>query len=346
MESPIPLQNIYYLLCYAWNRLDERDVVEVGSIDSTELVDLFAKVLIGGTRHLIRRGFDRGYLAFAEESRTVRGKVAFAASVKRNLFRQARAHCEFDELDHNVLHNRILKTTLLLLSKTEELAKDHKEGAQDMLRWLSRVEPVPLSPQVFRRVQLHRNNHYYGFLLNVCEMIYGHLLVDEQTGRARFRDFLQDEHRMRLLFQDFVRNFYELEQAAFRVASPRIRWQAEFEGEEAETYLPGMQTDVCLAGKKTPRNIILDCKYYKEALVTHHKQMLHSEHLYQIFAYLKNKEVEPGWEECEGILLYPAVRRSLDLRYKIQGHPVRIATINLNQDWQQIERDMLGIIGL
>ena len=37
----IPIQNIYYLLCYAWNRLEERDIVDVSGIDSTNLVDLF-----------------------------------------------------------------------------------------------------------------------------------------------------------------------------------------------------------------------------------------------------------------------------------------------------------------
>ena len=59
MDSAIPVQNVYYLLCYAWNKLEEREVVDVATLDSTRLVDLFAKVLLGGTRHLIRRGFDR-----------------------------------------------------------------------------------------------------------------------------------------------------------------------------------------------------------------------------------------------------------------------------------------------
>ncbi|MBN2439660.1 MAG: hypothetical protein JXL20_13790 [Deltaproteobacteria bacterium] len=57
-SGKIPIQNIYYLLCYAWNRLEERDIVDVTGIDSTNLADLFAKVLIGGVGHLFKRGFD------------------------------------------------------------------------------------------------------------------------------------------------------------------------------------------------------------------------------------------------------------------------------------------------
>ena len=58
----IPIENIYFLLCYAWDKLAERDVVAVDAIDSTSLADLFARVLINGTNHLLKRGFDRGYV--------------------------------------------------------------------------------------------------------------------------------------------------------------------------------------------------------------------------------------------------------------------------------------------
>jgi 5-methylcytosine-specific restriction enzyme subunit McrC len=344
-QSPIPIQNIYYLLCYAWNRLEERDVIDVQSLNSAKLVDLFAKVLVGGTRHLIRRGFDRGYLAFAEDTGRIRGKISFASSLKRNLFSQARVHCVYDELDYNVLHNRILKTTISRLVFAQGLDLELKEGLGEVLRRLRDIEPLPLTSQIFRRVQLHRNNHYYGFLLNVCELIYDHLLVDERTGKSRFRDFLRDENRMAALFEKFVRNFYELEQDVFDVRSPKIKWQATSEDATAMRYLPEMRTDVCLISPH--RKIILDCKYYRETLQKHHqKASLKSENLYQIFAYVKNKEIDPGWEVCEGMLLYPVVDQTLKLTFEIQGHLCHVSTINLNQDWQYIEKDMLNIIGI
>ena len=34
----IPIQNIYYLLCYAWDKLEEKEVVDVDPIESTSLV--------------------------------------------------------------------------------------------------------------------------------------------------------------------------------------------------------------------------------------------------------------------------------------------------------------------
>src|SRR5262249_22378679 len=45
VKSAIPIQNIYYMFCYAWSKFASSNVIEVGSVDSPELVDLFAKVL-------------------------------------------------------------------------------------------------------------------------------------------------------------------------------------------------------------------------------------------------------------------------------------------------------------
>lgn len=46
------------------------------------------------------------------------------------------------------------------------------------------------------------------------------------------------------------------------------------------------------------------------------------------------------------MLLYPTVNQPLRLSYDLQGHRLLVATINLNQDWQQIHRDMLETINV
>src|ERR1035441_6422817 len=74
--AQIPIANIYYLLCYAWDALEERDALaDVGALDSTHLLGLSAGGLVTGTRRLLRRGLDRGYLAREEEIPGIRGKL-------------------------------------------------------------------------------------------------------------------------------------------------------------------------------------------------------------------------------------------------------------------------------
>src|SRR5687767_11485680 len=122
MSSPIPIENVYYLLTYAWNRWEEGQDVDISGIESNELVDLLAHVLIAGTRRVLRRGLDRSYLDHEEVRTSLRGKVDFGVSTKRMLLPRARAYCRFDELSTDVLHNRILRTTIHRLKQTRGVA--------------------------------------------------------------------------------------------------------------------------------------------------------------------------------------------------------------------------------
>ena len=39
----IPIENIYYLLSYAWNKLEEAEPKEVSQIDNKNAINLFAR---------------------------------------------------------------------------------------------------------------------------------------------------------------------------------------------------------------------------------------------------------------------------------------------------------------
>jgi len=339
----IPIQNIYYLLCYAWDKLDEGDIVEVKGIESTELCDLFAKVLISGTSHLLKMGLDRGYLLIGEEISGIKGKIDFGSSLKGNLLKKARVYCLFDELDHNILHNQILKSTLLKLASVDELDKELRNRLYELLKRLREIDEIYLNQAVFRKVQLNHNNAFYDFLLKICELVIDNLLPTEERGRSKFRDFLQDEKKMSILFESFVRNFYKLEQNIYQVDREDIYWDISW-GDRR--LLPKMQTDISL--ESHDKKIIIDTKYYSETLTEHYKvEKIREANLYQIFAYLKN--IEKKSEKAKfstGILLYPSVDKDLDYRVSIQGHEIIIRTINLNQDWHKIHADLLAIIGL
>ncbi|SVC05274.1 uncharacterized protein METZ01_LOCUS258128, partial [marine metagenome] len=58
---------------------------------------------------LIRRGLDREYVEINEESRSIRGKIDFNTTIKKNLLQNAKIACAYDDLSHNVLHNQIIK---------------------------------------------------------------------------------------------------------------------------------------------------------------------------------------------------------------------------------------------
>ena len=111
----VPVQNIYYLLCYAWNRLEARDLVDVDAIPGNRVVNLLGKVLADGVANLIRRSFDRGYVAFEEEGRRLRGKLLVSETLKRSLLPRGRVACYVDDLSYDVPHNRVIKAAMRAL---------------------------------------------------------------------------------------------------------------------------------------------------------------------------------------------------------------------------------------
>lgn len=147
---------------------------------------------------------------------------------------------------------------------------------------------------------------------------------------------------MHRVFESFVRRFAARHCPGTKVLTMKIKWHGDWSADVNES-LPSMHTDVTLV--RADRKTILDCKFYKEALTTHHgKHRLHTAHLYQLLAYLRNKSVEDGWQSLDGILLYPAVNHDLDLEFCLWNHKVAICSIDLDRDWQHIHNRMLEIL--
>lgn len=339
----IPVQNIYYLLSYAWDGLELADWVDIESVESTELVELFAHVLIEGTSDLLRRGLDGAYRTFSREIPGVRGQIDFNISLRKMLFGQGRAQCRIDERTADVLHNQLLKSTLIHLSRLP-LHRELREKVQRQVRHFRGVsELVRLDPLLFRQVQLHRNNRIYRLLLNICELIARNLLVNEETGEVRFRDVLRDDLRMRGLFEKFVRNFYTRELPAHRVNAEKILWNAVALDEVARGFLPQMRTDTTIRGGG--RVLVIDTKFSHKTLQKgRFRESVKSGDLYQLFSYLKNFEATKEFEGAlEGMLLYPVVDQEYRLEYQIDGHRVRVCTLNLGQPWRGIHEELLAL---
>ncbi|AKB85360.1 5-methylcytosine-specific restriction endonuclease system specificity protein McrC [Methanococcoides methylutens] len=341
---PIPIENLYYLLCYAWNKLDESDIVDVRAISSTELIDLFAKILINSTSRLLKQGLDRYYVENEYVVNGIKGKLDLSASVKRNTLHSSKTVCVYDEFDYDILHNQILKTTISNLLRINHLDGELKDELHRLLIKLPPISEIKIRNSHFKQIRLHRNNYNYDFSLKVCQIINENLFIDESSGDYKFKDFLREEKAMARLFESFVRNFYKIEQSEFNVKIEEINWKLTSENENDLSMLPIMITDISL--QSASRKIIIDTKYYKEALKTRFSQeKINSNNLYQLFSYLKNQESESEiTKSCEGILLYPAVESNFSFCYNYENHRIRIMSINLNQDWHYIKNDLLEII--
>lgn len=339
----IPIRNLYYLLCYAWDALEEREVVDVGEITSPDTRDLMAHVLASGVRHALRRGLDRGYVETREESSYLRGRIDFQRTTQAVLERKHQAAVIYEELSPDTDTNRILKASMRLMRSIDGLDPKLRDGLISLERSMWQVSDVRLSPSAFRRVRIHRNNRQYLFLLDVCEMIYDYVLPDQQGAGSKFRDFVQDDQRMRALFQKFVTNFYRHEQRRFTVEVESLRWADTKPLDTGGVSLPIMRTDLVLTN--ATEKIVIDTKFTPDPIHSYFgSQTLNSEHVYQIFAYMRNIAVADPKMNVSGILLYPGAGLSPGHRSMVQGMLFRAASLDLTKEWPDIRQDLLCLV--
>ena len=344
-DNRIPIANIYYLLCYAWENFGAHGVEWLDELDELENVhDLLGKMLAEGTVRLIRRGIDRGYREVREDLAGVRGKVAVGETAKRALRARGRVTCDYEELSHDVLHNCILRSTLRSLMRLRDLHSDVRVEVRNAYARLDGVSVVPLNRRLFQQVHLDHNRRYYRFLLSVCRLIHEQLLVNEESGETTFTA-VSDE-RMDRLYENFIIGFYRREQDRYRVNHPgrTIAWADEGTPDQYSSMLPRMEADIIL--EAPDRRIIMDAKYYQEAFRDRYgTKKLHSDNLYQLLAYLRNREatVVSGVRH-EGMLLYPTVDAPVRVDVCLEGFSIRARSIDLAQDWRNIRQDMLDLI--
>lgn len=336
----IRIENLYYLLCYAWDILPERSTVHVDAQKSPSVLALLATVFINQLAKQLKSGLPHRYVPVEDEYQGVRGRILFSETLRKNHLRNGKAMCRYDEFSANHDLNRILKSTLNRLCLADELPESHRRRAARLRQNLADVETIGISSRLIQH-QLHQTRvPNERLLLHISQLLHEELLVNEQIGKFTFREFWRDEKRMGTVFETFVRNFYRLEQSHFFVRRERVKWQLEA-SEADRQFLPRMITDMTLESQA--RKVIIDTKYYTETLQRHFDaQKVHSTHLYQLFAYVKNQRQDG--KQCEGVLLYPVVERALSLLYQQGLQQIRVETIDLSQPWQQIHKRLLDLI--
>jgi 5-methylcytosine-specific restriction enzyme subunit McrC len=338
----IPIRNLYYLFCYAWERFPEGGTVEVGVDECPDLPNLFARLLVNAGNRLLRRGLDRGYVEFVEETRAPRGKLLLDEIIKGQTLRRGAVVCAFDDLTVDVLHNRLIKGTALLLAKTEGLKRTLAHDLRLLARRMDGVATTRPQTSQFCRVQLSRNTGQYGPLLKLCELIVRNLLPEEDGGASRFASIL-DDGQMSTVFEDFLRSFYRLEQQRFHsVRVEALKWDGYSVTAAGVPHLPGMITDITL--RSNERTVVIDAKFYKDALAGGlGVPKVYSGNLYQMLAYLQHT-AKGAATPVDGILIYPLTGTPLRLHYRLLGFDLQVVTIDLTQPWQSIHDQLLEVL--
>lgn len=352
MERQIPIQNLYYLLCYAWGLPEQRDWLKVDADSCPAVLDLLSRLLTKGANVLLRRGIAKEYRTHEEEIAGIKGKLELAKTIKANQHREGKTICTLDDLTGDILLNQVVYTTMYRLLGNKDLDKNVKKDLLRSFRRFPKVNIIDIDRGTFKDVRLNRNNRFYRLIISVCEMLYENMLPNKQrSGEYHFIDFTRDENVMDGIFEAFLRNFYhhECRENYPIVHRTRIAFHFDAIHDEDVDLLPIMETDVTLDNPKEGKRIILDAKYYQEMIVSRFgaSKNLRTDHIRQIESYVKNQE-DPTIQytmQTKGIMVYPKTDIDITSKdYAFSGHILRFCTVDLGQDWRQIDSRLRQII--
>ena len=176
-------------------------------------------------------------------------------------------------------------------------------------------------------------------LLGMCQLALEGMLLTTESGRYTLASFIRPEYMSRL-YEKFLLEYYRQEHPDINVQASQIPWGLD-DGWDA--MLPAMQTDITLT--KADKTLIVDAKYYSNALQQHYDRMtVRSQHLYQIFTYVKNKEVElkDKPHEISGMLLYAKTDEAAypDQEYRMSGNRIAVHILDLNVAFSGIREQL------
>ena len=330
----IPIQNIYYMLSYAFQVLNEQGYKNIATEQFHNTAELMAAILEKGIAIQIKRGLGKEYILQTEALSSLRGKIDIAESIKTQSMLRKQLICTYDEFSVNSIMNQIIKSTVELLLRSN-ISKQRKKNLRKLMVYFSEVDFID-SYTVNWNVQYNRNNQTYRMLISICYLVVKGLLQTQSNGHTKLMDFL-DEQRMCRLYEKFILEYYRREfKNQITANASQIPWQLD---NEENSMLSVMQSDIMLqSGEKV---LIIDAKYYEHSTqVQFDKHTIHSGNLYQIFTYVKNKEYELREKDhtVSGMLLYAKTDEEIypNNVNQMSGNQITVRTLDLNLPFDEI----------
>ena len=329
------------MLLYAFQVLNEQGYKNIATEQFNNTAELMAAILAKGITVQIKRGLGKEYIPQTEALSALRGKIDIAESIKTQTMLKKQMICSYDEFSVNGIMNRIIKSTVELLLRSD-ISKSRKKELRKLMVYFGEVEPIDLYT-VNWNIQYNRNNQTYRMLISVCYLVVKGLLQTNSDGSTRLMDFIDEQH-MCDLYEKFILEYYRKEYPEITANASQIPWQLD---DGVGAMLPKMLTDVMLTYKE--KVLIIDAKYYTHTTqLRYDTHKLHSGNLYQIFTYVKNKEIQLAAvpHEVSGMLLYAKTDEIIvpDNSYYMSGNKVIVRTLDLNLDFAGIATQLNHIV--
>lgn len=330
------VRNVYWLMAYAFKSVDVCEYQRIGSEDFSGMEDLLAAILLLGVESQRRRGFERGYREVEEDGWRIHGHIDLRATSALERAGRMGAHYAYDEYDEDTLLNRILKTCLLTLLRSDLVSKERRVRLKAAIGWLRDVGEVADPARIpWGSLRYHRNNRTYELLMNVCYLVVESLILTGAEGPARLASF-DDSQWFSTLYEHFLLEYYRRHFPQLHAHAEGVKPSAD-----APDFMPTMLTDVTLShGGKT---LILDAKCYGHILSMHYDRgILSADHVRQIYYYATHAG-EP--DDVAAALVYAGTGEPVDdCDWTDQGYRLGCRVLDLDVPFEAISSKLDALV--
>ena len=219
IRPKVEMAQILSLLDPELNSFNSHDGT-VGLAETEQWTDVLALFFETQLFKALVRGPLEGYVTVSEWTKTLRGKVEFAALATSGRFGSPELFVTHDEFTRNVPENQILKTAIEVLLSTRGLAIQRRKSLRYLSEVLSGVDLLEVSNQYPDFVG-NRAFAAYGPALRTAGLILRGQSIEARGGRFESNSFLID---MAQLFEAVIeRQFTEFSKGSSVAFSAQYR---------------------------------------------------------------------------------------------------------------------------
>ena len=348
----IPVHNMLWLYLYALDMFRQMDREERSRAEEypDDIAALIAGILTHAVERRMRRNLNSDFLHRSADLHRVRGRINFLRTERRQLLARGMIACEFEELSVNTPRNRYVREALVVMGN---VVKDDSLAVycHELATMMERLGVHGARPSRHEVMSAHSSYHDPADerMLFAARFALEVFLPSPAEGGDMAIHRPDDPEEAWRLFQDAVAGFYDASLSGdnrWKVDNQRkFKWPIE--GEKSPLMPTYIVPDIFIEG--VDRHIVIDTKF-REATATskHRGERLYSDHLYQIYTYLRIQEdffANAG--HATGILLYPQIgNEELNEVNAVHGHKVCVYTVDLRARPTEISRRLLEIIGV
>jgi 5-methylcytosine-specific restriction enzyme subunit McrC len=334
------LKNLMYMLSYThFIEVSDGNLSELSHSENS-FIEAYIKIFATRLeKHLQQKGPPKLYIEETSSINTIRGKVQFSETLRKNSYDISRLVCAYDSFSENNKVSQGLKfvaLNLLALTQDNQTALKLKRS----LTLLENSNAEYVTPSEFMRSAAIKKDPNLLSLLNLT-LFFLKKLRPEFTG-VRKNQIISILFDMNELFESFVLNALKRNAQALGITSVLaqekkrlVEAERDLSGELEwqKRYLFDTKTDISLT-KADGTRVIIDTKYkLLDRNQSHYN--IDNQDVYQILAYQKIHYT--GEQPPKLILLYPKNVEHIRKEFKVfESESTFIAwTLDLSQDFSK-----------